>query len=53
MWCTEMFAQEAMIAGGLQVMGPTSLIMPAIVITLSAAWLWFAWFANRNAWLDN
>ncbi len=40
-----------LVAGGLQVMGPTSLIMPAIVISLAIALLWFARFANGKVWL--
>ncbi len=42
-----------LIAGGLQVMGPSGLVMPALVILLSAAWLWFSWFAKGRSWLGS
>lgn len=40
-----------LIAGGLQAMGPESLIMPAIVITLATFLLWLAVLAKRNSWI--
>ena len=40
-----------MIAGGLQVMGPSGLVMPVLVIVLSSAFLWFSWFARGKGWL--
>jgi len=39
-----------LIAGGMQAMGPSGLVMPALVIALSAAWLWFSWFARSRSW---
>jgi hypothetical protein len=40
-----------LIAGGLQAMGPTSLIMPVLVIGLGCALLWFSTFAKGRGWL--
>jgi len=40
------------IAGGLQVLGPSALIMPALVISLAAILLWFSWFSKGSGWLD-
>lgn len=41
-----------LIAGGLQVMGPSGAVMPTIVSVLSVAWLQFSWFAKGKGWLD-
>jgi hypothetical protein len=38
------------IAGGLQVMGPSGLIMPSLVIGFAAALLWFSWVARGHGW---
>ncbi|HJY85988.1 MAG TPA: hypothetical protein VKE24_04045 [Candidatus Acidoferrales bacterium] len=38
------------IGGGIQVMGPSGLVMPSLVIVFSAALLWFSWFARRWNW---
>ena len=40
-----------LILGGLSVMGPSDAVMPALVITLAAALLWFSWFARSRGWL--
>jgi hypothetical protein len=40
-----------LIAGGLQAMGPSGLVMPALVIVFAAALLWYAWFAKGKGWL--
>jgi hypothetical protein len=40
-----------LIAGGLQVMGPSGAVMPALVIFLSIVWLLFAMFSRRRGWL--
>ena len=40
-----------LIAGGLQVMGPSGAVMPAVVITLSIAWLFFSLFSKGKGWL--
>ena len=40
-----------LIGGGLQVMGPSGLVMPAMVIGIAAALLWFSWFARSRGWL--
>ncbi len=40
-----------LIAGGLQTMGPSSLVMPALVIAFATGLLWFSWFAKGRAWL--
>lgn len=39
-----------LIGGGLQVMGPSGLVMPAIVIGIAAALLWFSWFVRSRGW---
>ena len=38
------------IGGGMQVMGPSGLVMPSLVIVFSAALLWFSWFARSRSW---
>ncbi len=38
------------IAGGLQAMGPSGLAMPALVIVIAAALLWFSGFARSRGW---
>src|SRR5688500_9698215 len=38
------------IGGGLQVMGPSGLMMPLLVIVLSGALLWFSWFSKSRSW---
>jgi hypothetical protein len=38
------------IAGGLQVMGPSAASMPTLVIVIAAALLWFSWFAKSRSW---
>ena len=40
-----------LIAGGLQVMGPSGLVMPVLVIVFASALLWFSWFAKGKSWL--
>jgi len=40
-----------LIAGGLQVMGPSGAVMPAVVISLSIAWLMFSRFSKGKGWL--
>lgn len=40
-----------LIAGGLEVMGPSGAIMPCVVIFLAAAWLGFAFQSLRKGWL--
>ena len=42
-----------LIAGGLQAMGPSGLVMPALVIGIAAALLWFSWFARSRGWIGN
>ena len=42
-----------LIAGGLQVMGPSGAVMPAVVITLAIAWLLFSLLSNGKGWLDS
>ena len=60
-WTTLMFAislvavivqmvYTMIIGGGLQVMGPSGLIMPSLVIGIAAALLWFSWFARSRSW---
>ena len=39
------------LAGGLQVMVPSGAVMPALVIVIAAALLWFSWFARSRSWL--
>lgn len=41
------------IAGGLQVMGPSGAVMPAIVVVLSVVWLVASMYFNRQGWLSN
>ena len=38
------------IGGGIQVMGPSGLVMPSLVIGFSTALLWFSWFARSRNW---
>ena len=40
-----------LIAGGLRVMGPSGAVMPALVIVLAIAWLWFSLFSKGKGWL--
>ena len=40
-----------LIAGGLKVMGPSGAVMPTVVITLSAIWLWFSLLSKGKDWL--
>lgn len=40
-----------LIAGGLEVMGPSGAIMPCVVIFLAASWLGFAFQFLRKGWL--
>ena len=40
-----------LIAGGLQVMGPSGAVMPSLVIALSIAWLLFSLFSKGKGWL--
>ena len=59
-WTTLMFAiclvavivqmVYTMIIGGLQVIGPSGLVMPSLVIGIAAALLWFSWFARSRGW---
>lgn len=44
-------AYTMLIAGGLQVMGPSGAVMPALVILLSIACLWFSRFSKGKGWL--
>ena len=39
------------IGGGIQVMGPSGLVMPSLVIVFAAVLLWFSWFARSRRWL--
>ncbi|CAN5769501.1 hypothetical protein BH20ACI3_BH20ACI3_22490 [soil metagenome] len=39
-----------MIISSLQVMGPSGLVMPSLVIGIAAALLWFSWFARSRGW---
>jgi hypothetical protein len=61
-WATVMFAiclvavivqmgYTMIIGGGLKVSGPSGLVMPAVVIVIAAALLWFSWFARNRGWL--
>ena len=36
---------------GMEVMGPSGLVMPGLVIFFAAALLWFSWFARGQNWL--
>ena len=60
-WATLMFAiclgavivqmvYTMIIGGGLKVSGPSGLIMPAVVIGIAAALLWFSWLARARGW---
>lgn len=40
-----------LLAGGLQVMGPSGAVMPAVVVILSIAWLSFARLSQGKGWL--
>jgi hypothetical protein len=40
-----------LIAGGLQVMGPSGAVMPTVVILLAIAWFLFAMFSRGRGWL--
>lgn len=40
-----------LIAGGLQVMGPAGAVMPAVVVTLSIAWLLLSLYYKAKGWL--
>lgn len=39
-----------LIAGGLNAMGPSGLIMPVVVIVIAAATVWLAWTARSRGW---
>lgn len=39
------------IAGGVRVMGPSSVVMPAVVIIIAGGLVWFSLFARRKGWL--
>lgn len=41
------------IGGGIQVMGPSGLVMPSVVIGIAAALLWFSWFARSRNWFGH
>ena len=43
-------AYTMLLAGGLQVMGPSGAVMPSLVIAIAAALLWFSWFAKSRGW---
>ena len=40
-----------LIAGGLQIMGPSGAVMPAIVVMLSIAWLLLSLYFKGKGWL--
>lgn len=40
------------IAGGIEVAGPSGLVMPALIIGIAAALLWFSRFARSRGWFD-
>ena len=40
-----------LVAGGLEVMGPSGAVMPAIVVTLSIVWLLFSLYFKARGWL--
>ena len=40
-----------LIAGGLQVMGPSGAVMPTLVVLLSIAWLLFSLWCKSKGWL--
>ena len=46
-------AYTMLIAGGLQVMGPSGAVMPTLVIAFSIAWLLFSLFSNGKGWLTS
>tara|TARA_B100000809_G_scaffold220207_1_gene227826 strand:- start:330 stop:485 length:156 start_codon:yes stop_codon:yes gene_type:complete len=39
------------VAGGLEVMGPSGAIMPAVVIVLAGVLAWFSHWAKGKSWL--
>ena len=39
------------IAGGVKIMGPSSVVMPGLVIFIAAVLVWFARFAKGKGWL--
>lgn len=41
------------IAGGMKVMGPSGLVMPALVVVVAGALLWFSQSARSKAWLGS
>ena len=60
-WATLMFAiclgavivqmvYTMIIGGGVKVSGPSGLVMPAVVIGIAAALLWFSWLARSRGW---
>ena len=40
-----------LIAGGLQIMGPSGAVLPALVVILAIAWLLFSLFSKGKGWL--
>ena len=38
------------VAGGIQVMGPSGAVMPSLIVVFAAALLWFSWFARSRNW---
>jgi len=42
-----------LIAGGLQAVGKSGLVMPALVIGIAALLLWFSWFARSRGWIGS
>jgi len=44
-------AYTMLLAGGLQVLGPSAAVMPSLVIAIAAALLWFSWSARSRGWL--
>ena len=40
-----------LIAGGIEVMGPSGAVMPTLVTVLAIAWLMFGLFAKKKGWL--
>lgn len=40
-----------LIAGGLEIMGPSGGVMPVLVVSLSTVWLFFGIYCNAKAWL--
>lgn len=62
-WATWMFAiclvavvvqmvYTMIIGGGLQVSGPSGLVMPLLVIVIAAALLWFSKLARGRGWFE-